>query len=257
MINVLPPPNSGRPLMGTGNTHRRQIMKKPFIWTAFMFMALAVPAAAQPFFPVTHIPTVQVAGEGSVSVAPDRARLMMRVSEIRPSVADAKAAVDRMGMQIQKMLTETGIEKSQINASELLIQRVDRVPLPQGQRKETYHVSRQITVIIADIAKLDTVLDRSVSLGTNEIWQVELYSSREQDLKLEAMRLAARDARRKAETLADEFNRVLGKVHMAEHEFGGSSPVYRMALQEHGAAAEFSRGTLRIEARVAVVYELQ
>ena len=236
-------------------------MKYLSIWTVVMFVALAslaAPSAAQSFFPVTHIPTIQIAGEGSVSVTPDRARLLMRVSEIRPSVADAKAAVDRTAMQIQKMLIEMGIEKSQINASELLIQRTDHVPFPQGQqRKETYTVSRQITVTIADVTRLDTILDRSVLLGTNEIWQGELFSSREKELKLEAMRLAAQDALRKAQILAAEFGRMLGKVYMAEHEFGGGGPVYRMALQEHGGASEFSRGTIRIDARVAVAYEMQ
>ncbi len=231
-------------------------MKKA--WLSILFLlAWAVAAAAQPF-PITHIPTIQTAGEGSVSVEPDRARLFMRVAEVRPSVADAKAAVDRKALQVQKMLTGMGIEKNQINASELLIQRADHQPLPQEDGKEiTYAVSRQITVEITDISKLDSVLDRSVALGTNEIWQVALYSSREADLKLEAMRLAARDARRKAEALAAEFNRTLGKVHMAEHEFGSGGPVFRMAVQEHGGSGEFSRGTIRIEARVAVVYELQ
>jgi uncharacterized protein len=232
-------------------------MRRTFIWPAFMIMLLAVPAAAQSFFPVTHIPTIQVSGEGAVSVEPDRARLLMRVSETRTRVADAKASVDAKAMQIQKMLIAMGIEKNQISASELLIQRADHVSPPQGQRNENYIVSRQITVTIADITRLDTVLDRSVSLGINEIWQVELYSSREQHIKLEALRLAAQDARRKAETLAAEFNRVLGKVHMGEHEFGGSGPIYRMALQHNDAAPEFLRGTIRIDARVAVVYEMQ
>jgi len=233
-------------------------MKKAFMQAAVIFVALAVPAAAQSFFPVTHIPTIQVSGEGSVAVSPDRARLLMRVSEVRAGAADAKAAVDQKAVQIQKMLTGMGIDRGLINASELSIQRAHHEPLPQGQqRKETFHVSRQITVTIVDITKLDTVLDRSVSLGINEIWQVELFSSREQELKLEAMRLAARDALRKAETLASEFNRVPGKVHMVEHEFGGGSPVYRMALQGHESAPEFLRGTIRIDARVAVVYEMQ
>ena len=232
-------------------------MKKALTGALAILLAMAVQAVGQPF-PVTQLPTIQVAGEGSVTVEPDRARLFMRVSEIRPSVAEAKSAVDRKALQIQKMLMEMGIENNQINASELLIQRAETEPMPrEDQRKPVYTVSRQITVTLVEISKLDTVLDRSVALGTNEIWQVALYSSREADLKLEAMRLAVQDARRKAEVLAAEIKRPLGQVHMAEHEFGSGGPIYRMALQEHGGTTEFSRGTIRIDARVAVVYELQ
>jgi uncharacterized protein len=232
-------------------------MSKTILWSVVMLAAMALPAAAQPYFAITHIPTIQVAGEGVVSVEPDRARLFMRVSEIRPSVADAKTAVDQKAMQIQKMLTGMGIERNQINASELLIQRTYQEPVPEGRPIETYDVSRQITVTIADVTQLDTILDRSVALGTNQIWQVELFSSREADLKLEAIRLAVQDARRKAGVLAAEIKRTLGNVYMAEHEFGGGVPIYRMTLQEQGGPGDFSRGTIRIEARVSTVFEIE
>jgi uncharacterized protein len=233
-------------------------MKKSFLWAALMLAALAVPAFAQGFFPITTLPTIQVNGEGSMWVEPDRARLFMRVSEIRPSVAEAKSAVDSTAMQIQKMLIEMGVEKSQINASQFSIRREDREDSKKPSARPQFHVSRQITVNLLEIARLDAVLDRSVALGINEIWQVDLYTSREAELKLEAMLLALQNARRKAEVMAIQIERPLGKVYMAEYEFGGGgAPVYRLAMQDFGAAPEFARGTIRIEARVNVVFEIE
>jgi uncharacterized protein len=215
-------------------------MKKTLLFALVLLTAVAAPAIAQSYFPVTQIPTVQVSGE------------------IRTGVAEAKAEVDRKALQVQEMLVTMGIDRNRINASEILIGRVDPISREQGsQKKETFQVSRQISVTIEEISRLDAVLDRAVSLETNEVTQVALYSSREKELKLKALRLATGDARRKAETLAGEFKRVLGNVYMAEHEFGGGGPVFRMALQEQGPSPQFFRGTIRIDARVAVVYEMQ
>jgi uncharacterized protein YggE len=240
-------------------------MLKVLILLFMVFGAMAVMASAGQFFPVTHIPTIQVSGQASVTTEPDRASLNMSVSEIKPSVSEAKALVDQKVLQIQQMLEQLGIDRKQINTSQLGVYRVmqDRKPQPaQGdaQRQYAYKVSRQVDVTIEDIAQLDQILDQSINLGTNRIWNINLYSSREDDLKLEALKLAAAKAKSTAQALADEYRRKLVGVYMAEHEFGrAAGPVYRSAaaLEAGSGRPEFSRGTIEISSHVNAVYQIE
>lgn len=238
-------------------------MKKTMTMLSLVLGLWAAPAAAQQLFPVTHIPTIQVSGQASVSAEPDRARLNMSVSEIKPTVSAAKSSVDKKVLEIQQMLLRLGIDRKQINASQLSVYRVtdDRRPRsPQDEKRHAYHVSRQIQVTVVDIQKLDEILDQSIKLGTNWIWNIRLYSSREEDLKLEALKLAAAKAKRTAQVLAGEYQRKLGRPYMMEHEFGsGAGPIYRTAMVSGQAAGtpEFSRGTIEISAQVNIVYQLE
>jgi uncharacterized protein YggE len=230
-----------------------------------LLLGLAVPAAAQQFFPITHIPTIQVSGQASVSVEPDRAKLNMSVSEIKPTVNAAKSLVDQKVREIQQMLESMGIDRKQINASQLSIYRVSEDRATSSRQYETekqyaYRVSRQINVTIMDIQQLDEILDQSIKMGTNRIWNISLYSSREEDLKLEALKLAAAKAERTAQVLASQHERKLAQPYMMEHEFGSAGgPVYRTAIAGRQAegASEFARGTIEISAHVNVVYQME
>ncbi len=240
-------------------------MKKIITMFGLVLGLWTTPAAAQQFFPVTHIPTIQVSGQASVSTEPDRARLHMSVSEIKPTVSAAKSLVDKKVLEIQQMLERLGIDREQINASELSVYRVTndrrpRAPQDEAEKQYAYHVSRQIQVTVADIQKLDEILDQSIKLGTSRIWNINLYSSREEDLKLEALKLASAKAKRTAQVLATKHQCKLGRPFMLEHEFGsGAGPIYRSATVASGAAGtpEFSRGTIEISAHVNVVYQLE
>jgi len=244
-------------------------MKRVFL-LLLLWGAWLMPAFAQNYYPITDRPTIQVSGEGTIPVEPDRARLFMSVSAIRDTVTQAKQVVDQQVMEIQKMLLSMGVDEKSINASRLNVHRVeDRDPEPRdpspaaaggrGKPRERYAVSRQVTVTVMAIDKLDEILDRSVPLGTNEIWNVELFASRQEELKREALRLAVADARAAADLIAAESGRSVVSMFMTEHEFGGGGGgiMYAEAAMDARGGQRFARGTVRILARVNVVYEVK
>jgi hypothetical protein len=211
--------------------------------------------------PIPDRSTLQLSGSAELSIEPDRARISMSVSETGTTLAAAKETVDERAMRIQKALVELGVGREDINASQLMVHPVREREMPGREDtkppEERYRVSRQITVDFAEIGKLDEVLDRAITLGANRVWNVSLYTSKEDSLKLEAMKLASVDARKEAETLASVFGRSLGKPVLVEHDFGGGGPVRPLTLEARGRGGDFARGTITVTAIVNVVYELR
>ncbi len=230
--------------------------------TACIFViAFCTAHAQQQFFPVTGKPTVQVSGVSSIAAEPDRARLFMRVSLIDSNVAHAKEMVDARVDTVLGALAQTGIADSRIDASGL---RISRVMEPQRYLAESagrnggerYEVAREIDVTVMDLTNLNTVLDRSTAAGVTELWNVHLFSSREDSIRLEAMKQAAQKARRKARELVKTLGGSLGPVFMAEYEFGGGA-AYPTALESRDADGyDFPIGKIAVVARTNVVYEL-
>lgn len=212
--------------------------------------------------PECNQPTIKVSGTGSVSTEPDRARVTMSVSEVRSSISQAKGIVDNKVTEIQKKLKGLGVDKKSINTSQLRIHRMhENRPVEKISELKTrsrYNVGRQIDVTVTEISKLDKILDVSVELGTNEVWNVSFYSTQADSLRTEAMKKAARDARENAETLAAEFNEKIGDLFEAEYSFAGSQPQrYGRIMAERAENNEFAKGSITVDAVVNAVFELQ
>ncbi|MBD3314378.1 MAG: DUF541 domain-containing protein [Chitinivibrionales bacterium] len=225
---------------------------------------LVVSVPAQGYYPVSDRSTLQVSGNAEILIEPDRARISMSVSETKPTVTAAKELVDAQVMKIQSALIELGVGRRDINASQLMVHPVRERPRPRKEDEESpsklkYRVTRRITVTVTDIGKLDEILDRSLTLGTNRVWNVGLYTSKEDSLKLEAAKKASDDAKRKAAALASTFKGQVGKPILIEHEFGGGSgPIRPLTMEARGRGGEeFARGTIAVTATVNAVFEIE
>lgn len=213
----------------------------------------------QQFFPITDNPTVQVSGSAFVTAEPDRALLRMSVTEIAVTVTAAKETVDRQVKRVQEMLVEHGVRRNDINTSIIRVNRMHDRPergSMDKQLNERFRVSREIRVTVENLKNLERILDRSTRLGVNEIWNVSLYSSREDSLRHQAMEMAAKDARERAGALTQTMGRTLGALFMAGHNFGGGGgPVYPLMAEARGAGGgDFYTGTIEISARVNAVF---
>ncbi len=230
--------------------------------TALVVLLAGAALAAQPNVEEYRHPTIRVTGFGTVSAEPDRAQVTMSASEIRASISQAKSIVDNRVLEIQKTLRKLGVEEKNLNTSELRIHRVhDNRPVDrQSERKPQtrYSVERRIQVTVTDLSKLDKILDVSVELGTNEVWNVSFYSSKADSLRTEAMKKAAHDARRNAETLAAQFDEEIGDLFTAEYTFSGSQPApYPGIMAARAESDEFAKGSVTVDASVRAVFRLR
>lgn len=250
---------------GIGARHKSQTevsMKVYPTKTALIVFLAGVTLTAQRNAQEYPHPTIRVTGSGSISTEPDRARVTMSVSEIRASISQAKSVVDNKVLEIQKTLKKLGVEEKDLNTSQLRIHRMhDNRPRDRESERPPrprYTVGRQIEVTVTDISKLDGILDVSVELGTNEVWNVSFYSSKEDSLRTEAMKKAAHDARENAEALAAQFDEKIGDLFTAEYSFSGNQPgPYAGVMAGRTESDAFAKGSITLDAVVNAVFKLR
>ena len=173
---------------------------------------------------------VVVVGEGSVSVAPDYARIRSGVSTNAKTVKEASDTNSKLMSNIIATLTDAGIAKKDIQTSEFSIEpAVYASPTPPGGPKLSgYRVSNQVNVTIHDIAQVGEVLDRLVKAGATDAGNIAfLVSDREKALD-QAREAAIANARHKADLYAHAAGLNLGRVAWIT-ETAGFEPLLRGA----------------------------
>ena len=181
---------------------------------ATLFIAAAQAQTAEPGSPARA--RVVVVGEGSVTVAPDYARIKSGVSTSANTVKEASDTNSKLMAGIVATLADAGIAKKDIQTSEFSIEPVYASPTPPtppgGSKLSGYRVSNQVSVTIHQIAQVGEILDRLVKAGATDAGNVVfLISDREKPLD-QAREAAIANARHKADLYAHASGLTLGRV---------------------------------------------
>ncbi|QYJ70953.1 oxidative stress defense protein [Shewanella sp. FJAT-51649] len=206
-------------------------------------------------------PHVETMGVSQIQVEPDMAELNV---EVAVTEKEAKAAKDNSDVAVAKFiarLTAAGITKEQIQSANLNLQPQYVYAQDKAPELSGYTASRQITVTISDLARLNTILDSALEEGINRVNNIALKSSKEAEYVAKARQSAIVDAKQKAESLAKGFGENLGKVWQIRYY--DQRPVQPVMLRMNakadamGAAESYQYGQVTIEDRVEVVYKLK
>lgn len=160
-------------------------------------------------------PTIAVTGQGEAAVAPDMAILslsvMRQAQTAREALDDANAAM----REIIEAMREEGVESRDLQTSGLSINPryvYPERPGGEGPRIVGYEVSNTLTVRVRDIERVGEVLDLSVTLGVNQGGGIVLTNDDPATALEDARSAAVKNARAKAETLAEAAGVRLGRV---------------------------------------------
>src|SRR6516162_3675678 len=197
---------------------------------ALLFAALSLaPARAQSVESKPAEARVVVVGEGSVTVAPDYARIRSGVSTNARTVKEASDTNSKLMANIIAALADAGIAKKDIQTSEFSIEPVYASATPPGGPKLSgYRVSNQVNVTIHQISQVSEVLDRLVKAGATDAGNIAfLVSDREKALD-QAREAAIANARHKADLYAHAAGLNLGRVAWIT-ETAGFEPLLRGA----------------------------
>ncbi|MFG0457308.1 oxidative stress defense protein [Shewanella mangrovisoli] len=206
-------------------------------------------------------PHIETMGVSQIQVEPDMAELNV---EVAVTAKEAKAAKDNSDAAVAKFiarLTAAGITKEQIQSANLNLQPQYVYAQDKAPELSGYTASRQITVTISDLARLNTILDSALEEGINRVNNIALKSSKEAEYVAKARQAAIVDAKQKAESLAKGFGENLGKVWQIRYY--DQRPVQPVMLRMNakadamGAAESYQYGQVTIEDRVEVVYKLK
>ncbi len=194
-------------------------------------MALAALSPAQALERVIDISNdrwIEISGEGSVSAAPDFARVTLGVTTTAKNAGEAMAANARAASALVSLIKAEGVAPADIQTSELSISPMFSQPAP-GQTTAptitTYTVSNNVAVTVRDIPRLGALLDKAVGGGANSVYGVAFGHSDLSALLDKARPLAVADARRKAEIYASAGGARIGRLMVLTEEAGRQPPI--------------------------------
>ncbi len=155
-----------------------------------------------------QIPQVSVSGEGKVMVKPDHIIINFGVENTGKDATEVKKLNDETVDKVVKFVKKFGIPTSDFQTTSVSLNR----NYDYEKKKYNYQASQTISITLKDITKYDSLMMGLVDNGINNISDVEFKSSKIEEYKSEARKLAMKDAKRKAEDYVSVLNQKIGKA---------------------------------------------
>lgn len=177
-------------------------MRKLMQASVLMLSSLLVfPAMAQePDF--AHI---SVVGHGEVKAKPDMAEFSVSVETLAKKPEDAKKQADKVVADFLAKLAKQGVNQDQIQSSNLMVQPRYNYSKDNERKLVGYVATRQVTVTVTDLDKLSSLLNIALTQGFNQVSNVQLKSSKADDLQQQARQQAIANAKMLAADIAKGF----------------------------------------------------
>ena len=176
---------------------------------------LAAPLAAQTPSPTPPPPQIVTNGEGEAQVTPDRARVHIAVETRGKTAAEAAAENARVQTAVIARLRALGIPAERITTVGYNVQ-------PEYNRSRDPDVNEPRVIgyvarntVRADVWRMDQVgpvIDAALAAGANSVGGLDMYSSREDAIRRQALANAVNAARADAEAMASAAGGRLGPL---------------------------------------------
>ncbi len=205
---------------------------------------------------------VLVSGDSIVTVQPDTAILTISV------VTQARAALDAQQQNANKSDAVVRALKSAVGAG-AEIKTSSYSLQPQRVYKENqpptivgYEARNSVTVTLADLTKVGTVIDAASQSGANDVAGISFTLRKDRPARDQALAEATREAMSKAQVIAVALGgRVVRIIEVQEEGFERPRPIYMDQVQTMRAQASaptpIEVGTLDITSRVQLVAEVE
>jgi len=223
-----------------------------------LFPAFAAAATAAQT-PSAEAPrSIAVRGRGSVTVSPDAATVSFGMYVREREVQAGKKRCDAILNRLLRLAKDLGIPETSMRTSALLVTpRFSTGPEPQFLG---YDVTREITLELSDLSRLDRLVDGAIAAGANRDFNVALKTTKEESLEREALGKAIDDAKERAGYAAGRLGARVGPIRtISLDQTGGPvSPVaVRYSALASGGQGNFLPGTMTVDAQIDLVFALE
>ena len=207
---------------------------------------------------------VAIQGDATIEVQPDLIKMEIIVENLHKNdVARAKAVVDDLSSKAASVLIAAGVEPGDISSSTMTIDTEEHYDRNDNPISIGHLARREIDVTVRNLASYSKILQALVDVGVTRIVDVRAEVSDYDRLRLKAMGEAAKDARSKAEFLANELDAKLARVHRigdhrVDNHFGRVEEIVVTASKVGTSAPyEFQPGKVSVNASIHVEFELE
>jgi uncharacterized protein YggE len=229
---------------------------KKVILIAFVLFAVLVQAQEQ-----KQTPQISVSGEGKISVQPDQVVVNFGVENLGKDATEVKKLNDETVDKILKFVKDYGIPTSDFKTTNVSLNR----NYDTEKKKYNYRASQSITILLKDLTKYDSLMMGLVDNGANDINNIEFKSSKLEEYKSEARKLAMKEAKHKAEDYVSILHQKVGKAILINDNTQAYFPqqIYKMAMADAGLSGNVTPketlavGEIEVTANVSVSFILE
>lgn len=219
-------------------------------------LATTVPALADPGL-------LTVAGQGTVSAAPDQVNINAGVTSSAKTAREALAANSQTMAAVFAALKKLGIPDREVRTTSLNLSPqyapapANSMSLPFDRPVIGYRVNNNVTLTLDDPARAGAVLDTLLAAGANQSSGMSFTFRNDQGLLSEARTRAVKNAIERAHTYAAAAGITLGPIH-AISDTGTIAPVNGIAaLAMKFAPTPVGVGEQMLRASVTVSWEIK
>lgn len=236
----------------------RKLLFSKGVITLFLVVALAAALPAQALAN-SEAKRLQVTGTAVVTAAPDIAYITLGVETQDPSADKAAQANAEIMARVLAALEELGLTKQEVSTSGYNIYGSTQVINRGSDREETvttYYVQNRINITTQDLDNLGEIIDRAVKAGANQVQGIRFDVQDKQALQLEALRLAVRQGRAKAEAMAEAAGLVLGDLLTMNESYSTYAPMVTAVAYRADAAVgtAINPGDVEVSATVQMEF---
>lgn len=200
---------------------------------------------------------ISVTGEGTVKIVPDQVTIRMSVENSGDDPVALKSVNDRAVNDVLSFIRQNGVDAKDVQTQHVnLNKRYD-----YNTKTYSYHANQTITVLLKDLKKYDGLISGLITRGINRIDGISFGTSKLEELKSEARKLAVSNAKTKAVEYAGVLNQTVGKaIQISEQSYSPPVPLFRaeaMAFSADSGGETLAVGEMEIKATINVVFELK
>lgn len=228
------------------------------LWKLLALGGAAVFAASRSKNSRKATSAISVTGNGEVECEPDLARVRVAVRSRQSTAKEAAKQLEFKISRVIEALTETAkLPKDDLQTTQLSIHQDRHKPEGKKEFVIEYVAHTEITVNVRAIDQLGQVLDVAHDAGIDELEGLEFDLQDPRPPKRKALALAVKDARARAETLANNAGMAVGAVLVMtdgpDYDINRSGSMLASSMGYGGAIAT---GSIEVSAQAYVKFEL-
>lgn len=229
---------------------------KKFFSLMIILMMICATAFAEEIKP----PIISVSGEGVVEAPPDTATISVGVVSRDRDATKVQSENSRIATNVINSVVALGIDRKNIRTGNYSFRQIYHTDENRRQIFDGYEVTNTVTIIVTDLNKVGKIIDAALSNGANQIDSLNFGIRDSEKFKNEALKLAVRDAKKKAEIAAAELGKTIVSVRSVSIDSASINVprMEKMSLRtmDSNFDTPIESGTLSCSASVQIYFEI-
>jgi uncharacterized protein YggE len=210
--------------------------------------------------------TILVTGEGEAAATPDQVEFIVGIDVTEAKVETAKTKSDEAMRRILSITKDFKIDAKDVQSDYMRVQPIQDSSYNSSGKPTrpviSYNARRDIRILLRDIKQYESMMAAIFNSGANNLHSLQFKSSAQTKLEGDARLAALKDAKAKAEAMAQHMGLKLGRARSIAEGLRDPGPAPMMKTMMMESAARSSEATLApgeviIRQYVTVVFDAE